>query len=81
MCPSRVAEVGEQQKHGSNGNDAHHVPAEGGMSVPLVVEAYGGWGQETHQAISRVPQKLSIHRLTHLDMQSRPACTVVWAPP
>ena len=34
---SRVAaEVGEQQKHNSN-----DVPAE---CVPLIVEAYGGWG-------------------------------------
>ena len=52
-----TAELGEQGKHSIN-----DIPCieRGWVCVPLVMEVFGGWGNEAHEALSRVAKKLAI---------------------
>ena len=57
MTSGYTAELGEQDKHAKN-----DIPctARGWVCVPLVVEVFGGWGNEAQEALSRVAKKLAI---------------------
>ena len=52
-----TAELGEKDKNSKN-----DIPCteRGCVCVPLVMEVFGGWGNETQEALSRVVKKLTI---------------------
>ena len=52
------AAVGEQEKLENN---ALGCVERGWICVPLVVEAYGGWGITAREALSRIARRLAIH--------------------
>ena len=52
------AAVGEQEKLENN---ALGCVERGWICVPLVVEAYGGWGITAKEALSRIARRLAIH--------------------
>ena len=57
MTSGYTAELGEKDKHSKN-----DIPCteRGWVCVPLVVEVFGGWGNEAQEALSRVAKKLAI---------------------
>ena len=57
MTSGYTAELGEKDKHSNN-----DIPCteRGWVCVPLVVEVFGGWGNEAQEALSRVAKKLAI---------------------
>ena len=57
MTSGYTAELGEQDKHSKN-----DVPCaeRGWICVPLVVEVFGGRGNEAQQVFSRIAKKLAI---------------------
>ena len=57
MTSGYTAELGEKDKHSKN-----DIPSteRGWVCVPLVVEVFGGWGNEAQEALSRVAKKLAI---------------------
>ena len=57
MTSGHTAELGEKDKHSKN-----DIPCteRGWVCVPLVVEVFGGWGNEAQEALSRVAKKLAI---------------------
>ena len=57
MTSGHTAELGEQDKHSKNDI---LCTERGWVCVTLVVEVFGGWGNEAQQALSRVAKKLAI---------------------
>ena len=57
MTSGYTAELGEKDKHSKN-----DIPCteRSWVCVPLVVEVFGGWGNEAQEALSRVAKKLAI---------------------
>ena len=57
MTSGYTAELGEKDKHSKN-----DIPCteRGWVCVPLVVEVFGGWGNEAQETLSRVAKKLAI---------------------
>ena len=57
MTSGHTAELGEKDKHSKN-----DIPCteRGWVCVPLVVEVFGGWGNEAQEALSKVAKKLQV---------------------
>ena len=59
MIPGSTAEKGERDKHLKNDSPCNE---RGWSCIPLVVETYGGWGQEAVSMFARLSKLLSLRQ-------------------